>query len=305
MGLSVRSRPTVRVKRGPSTASELVDFGRAPVSRALSTVDGQRRATSAALPRTLVVDSRVVPTFGSTHPGPEVATVMSVPRLLLIEDDPAIRTTLTRSLTEKGHAVASAPSAMTGLQAVVAEAPDLVVLDLGLPDLDGGTLIQMVRAVSKVPIIVATARDDEREMVRILDAGADDYVVKPFASDHLEARIRAVLRRTAADGALPPLVVGGLRIDRRSREATLDGRPLDLTRKEFDLLAYLAEHAGEVVTKRAILAEVWQQAYGGADKTVDVHLSWLRRKLGETALEPRYLVSIRGVGVKLVDPTAG
>ncbi|MCL6549385.1 MAG: response regulator transcription factor [Acidothermus cellulolyticus] len=230
---------------------------------------------------------------------------MSVPRLLLIEDDPAIRTTLTRSLTEKGHAVASAPSAMTGLQAVVAEAPDLVVLDLGLPDLDGGTLIQMVRAVSKVPIIVATARDDEREMVRILDAGADDYVVKPFASDHLEARIRAVLRRTAADGALPPLVVGGLRIDRRSREATLDGRPLDLTRKEFDLLAYLAEHAGEVVTKRAILAEVWQQAYGGADKTVDVHLSWLRRKLGETALEPRYLVSIRGVGVKLVDPTAG
>jgi len=225
--------------------------------------------------------------------------------LLLIEDDPAIRTTLTRSLTEKGHAVASAPSAMTGLQAVVAEAPDLVVLDLGLPDLDGGTLIQMVRAVSKVPIIVATARDDEREMVRILDAGADDYVVKPFASDHLEARIRAVLRRTAADGAMPPLVVGGLRIDRRSREATLDGRPLDLTRKEFDLLAYLAEHAGEVVTKRAILAEVWQQAYGGADKTVDVHLSWLRRKLGETALEPRYLVSIRGVGVKLVDPTAG
>jgi two-component system KDP operon response regulator KdpE len=216
---------------------------------------------------------------------------MSVPRLLLIEDDPAIRTTLTRSLTEKGHAVASAP--------------DLVVLDLGLPDLDGGTLIQMVRAVSKVPIIVATARDDEREMVRILDAGADDYVVKPFASDHLEARIRAVLRRTAADGAMPPLVVGGLRIDRRSREATLDGRPLDLTRKEFDLLAYLAEHAGEVVTKRAILAEVWQQAYGGADKTVDVHLSWLRRKLGETALEPRYLVSIRGVGVKLVDPTAG
>ncbi|WP_148204687.1 response regulator transcription factor [Acidothermus cellulolyticus] len=228
-----------------------------------------------------------------------------MPRLLLIEDDPAIRTTLTRSLTEKGHAVASAPSAMTGLQAVVAEAPDLVVLDLGLPDLDGGTLIQMVRAVSKVPIIVATARDDEREMVRILDAGADDYVVKPFASDHLEARIRAVLRRTAADGAMPPLVVGGLRIDRRSREATLDGRPLDLTRKEFDLLAYLAEHAGEVVTKRAILAEVWQQAYGGADKTVDVHLSWLRRKLGETALEPRYLVSIRGVGVKLVDPTAG
>lgn len=234
-----------------------------------------------------------------------VATVMSVPRLLLIEDDPAIRTTLTRSLTDRGHAVASAPSAMTGLQAVVETTPDLVILDLGLPDLDGGTLIQMVRAVSKVPIIVATARDDEREIVRILDAGADDYVVKPFASDHLEARIRAVLRRVATDTEVQPIVVGGLRIDRRAREASLDGQPLDLSRKEFDLLCYLAERVGQVVTKRTLLADVWQQPYGGADKTVDVHLSWLRRKLGETAQAPRYLISVRGVGVKLVDPTAG
>ncbi len=234
----------------------------------------------------------------------EVSTVSPVPRLLLIEDDPGIRTTLTRSLSERGHAVASAPSAMTGLQAVVDTAPDLVVLDLGLPDLDGGKLIQMVRAVSKVPIIVATARDDEAEMVRILDAGADDYVVKPFASDHLEARIRAVLRRLSNGEVVQAVVVGGLRIDPRTREASIDGERLELTRKEFDLLLYLAEHPGEVVSKRVLLAEVWQQAYGGADKTVDVHLSWLRRKLGESAASPRYLLSVRGVGVKLVDPTS-
>jgi DNA-binding response OmpR family regulator len=140
-------------------------------------------------------------------------------------------------------------------------------------------------------------------MVRILDAGADDYVVKPFASDHLEARIRAVLRRVASDGVAQAVVVGGLRIDERTREASLDGQPLELTRKEFDLLLFLAEHPGEVVSKRVLLAEVWQQAYGGADKTVDVHLSWLRRKLGESAAEPRYLQSVRGVGVKIVDPT--
>jgi two-component system, OmpR family, KDP operon response regulator KdpE len=233
-----------------------------------------------------------------------VSTVSAVPRLLLIEDDPGIRTTLTRSLSERGHAVASAPNAMTGLQAVVDTAPDLVVLDLGLPDLDGGKLIQMVRAVSKVPIIVATARDDQSEVVRILDAGADDYVVKPFASDHLEARIRAVLLRMANGEAAQAVVVGGLRIDQRTREASLDGERLELTRKEFDLLLYLAEHPGAVVSKRVLLAEVWQQAYGGADKTVDVHLSWLRRKLGESAANPRYLLSVRGVGVKLVDPTS-
>src|SRR5665213_46377 len=235
--------------------------------------------------------------------GPVLSTVSHVPRLLLIEDDAAIRTSLTRSLSERGHAVASAPTAMAGLQAVVDTAPDLVVLDLGLPDLDGGKLIQMVRAVSKVPIIVATARDDQAEMVRILDWGADDYVVKPFASDHLEARIRAVLRRMASGDAAQAVVVGGLRIDQRTREATLDGAKLELTRKEFDLLLYLAEHEGEVVSKRVLLAEVWQQAYGGADKTVDVHLSWLRRKLGESAAAPRYLLSVRGVGVKLVGPT--
>ncbi len=221
----------------------------------------------------------------------------------MIEDDPAIRNTLLRALRERGHAVAASPAAMDGLQTALAERPDLIVLDLGLPDLDGRELLRMLRAVSRIPVIIATARDEETEMVRLLDAGADDYVVKPFTAAQLDARIRAVLRRGASpDGADPALVVGGLRVDAAAREVTLDGVPVDLTPREFDLLHHLALRAGQVVTKRELLSEVWQVPYGGADKTVDVHLSWLRRKLGETALEPRYLHTVRGVGVKLSEP---
>ena len=223
--------------------------------------------------------------------------------LLLIEDDPAIRTTLLRSLRERGHAVAASNTAMDGLQTAMAERPDLVVLDLGLPDLDGRELLRMLRAVSAVPVIVATARDDEAEIVRALDAGADDYVVKPFTAAQLDARIRAVLRRGGpADEQPAPVVVGALRIDAGARTASLDGSALDLTPREFDLLHHLASRAGQVVTKRELLTEVWQVPYGGADKTVDVHLSWLRRKLGETAQAPRYLHTVRGVGVRLSEP---
>lgn len=225
-------------------------------------------------------------------------------RLLLIEDDLTIRTPLLRALRERGHAVAAASTALAGLRDALDDRPDLVVLDLGLPDLDGRELLRMLRAVSSVPVIVATARDDETEIVRMLDAGADDYLVKPFTAAQLDARARAVLRRTAGDAtaADPTLVVGGLRIDPRSRQVSLDGVPVDLTPREFDLLHHLAGRAGQVVTKRELLTEVWRIPYGGADKTVDVHLSWLRRKLGERAQEPRYLHTVRGVGVRLAAP---
>jgi len=215
-----------------------------------------------------------------------------VARLLLIEDDPAIRIPLVRALHERGHAVAAAHTAMSGLQICLDEHPDLVILDLGLPDVDGLELLRMLRAVSGTPVIIATARDGDAEVVTGLDAGADDYVVKPFTAAQLDARIRAVLRRgaTAAPGAA--LVAGQLRIDPGTREATLAGSTLDLTPREFDLLLYLAGRAGQVVSKRELLA----------DKTVDVHLSWLRRKLGETAQEPRYLHTVRGVGVRLSPP---
>jgi DNA-binding response OmpR family regulator len=226
-----------------------------------------------------------------------------VTHILLIEDDATIRTALSRALTERGHAVASEPTAMRGLQQAIDTRPELIVLDLGLPDLDGREVLRMLRAVTAVPVIVATARDAEDEIVRLLDTGADDYLVKPFSAAQLDARIRAVLRRAAAtDAADAAVEIGRLRVDARSREARLDGELLDLSPKEFHLLHYLAVRAGQVVTKRELLTEVWQVPYGGADKTVDVHLSWLRRKLGETAQEPRYLQTVRGVGVKLVDP---
>jgi DNA-binding response OmpR family regulator len=225
-----------------------------------------------------------------------------VAQLLLVEDDAAIRTSLIRALSERGHVVVSAPTAMAGLQAAVDPGLELVLLDLGLPDLDGLTLLTMLRAVSKVPVIITTARDDEDEIVRLLEAGADDYVTKPFTADQLHARVRAVLRRAGEQDEVEVFELGGLRVDPRSREAALDGEPLQLARKEFDLLLFLVARPGEVVSKQTLLAEVWHQPYGGSDKTVDVHLSWLRRKLGETALQPRYLVSVRGVGVKLAVP---
>ncbi len=161
----------------------------------------------------------------------------------------------------------------------------------------------MIRAVSAVPVIVATAQDDEVRIVRLLDLGADDYVVKPFSGSHLAARIRAVLRRGAPAEEAEQLVVGDLVVDLTAHEATLAGEKLELTSREFELLAFLAARPGVMVSKRTLMAEVWRQPYGGADKTVDVHLSWLRRKLGETAAAPTFIHTKRGVGVKLVDPS--
>ena len=224
-------------------------------------------------------------------------------QVLIIEDDARIRPLLMRTLGELGYAVSSASTGMQGLQLAVDTRPDLVILDLGLPDVDGTQVLAMLRAVSDVPVIVASARDDDPSLIGCLDAGADDYVVKPFTTDQLEARIRAVMRRVGGGTATRgPVVVGGLEIEVAARRVTVDGRLLDLSPREFDLLRHLAEHPGEVVTKRELLTEVWNQPWGGSDKTVDVHLSWLRRKLGESAAEPRYLHTVRGVGVRLSAP---
>ena len=227
-----------------------------------------------------------------------------MPTILLIEDDGSIRSAITRALSDLGHVVTSASTGMSGLEAAIDNAPDVVLLDLGLPDIDGLQVLAMLRAVSQVPVIIITARDDDADMVKALDGGADDYVVKPFGIEQVEARLRAVLRRSSSAVAEGPLVVGGLAIDSLTRQVSLDEVPIDLSRKEFDLLLALAQRAGEVVTKRELLADVWRQTYGGGDRTVDVHLSWLRRKLGETAAAPRYLHSVRGVGVRLAAPDA-
>ena len=225
-----------------------------------------------------------------------------MPRVILVEDDHTIRRLAADALARAGFDVDSAAGAMEGLQLVVKDHPDLVVLDLGLPDLDGSELLRMIRAVSQVPVIVATAREDEGSMVELLDAGADDYVVKPYSGEQLTARVRAVLRRGGTEIAGADLVVGGLVLSVTARDVRLDGELMDLSPKEFDLLRVLMERRGEVVTKRELLADVWREPYGGSERTVDVHLSWLRKKLGETASEPRYLRTVHGVGVKLVEP---
>ena len=222
--------------------------------------------------------------------------------IVIIEDEQRIRELVAKFLADRGHDVESTATAMEGLQAVVRVSPELVILDMGLPDLDGAELLKMIRAVSEVPIIVATARSEDRDVIRTLDSGADDYLVKPFSVDQLEARVRAVLRRMGGDGRPGPLKVGDLVVDVAAREARLGDEPLDLSPKEFDLLRFLAERPGEVVSKRELLAEVWRQPYGGSEKTVDVHISWLRKKLGESAAESRYLQTVFGVGVKLVQP---
>jgi DNA-binding response OmpR family regulator len=225
-----------------------------------------------------------------------------VPRIVLIEDDVEIRRLAAAALAAQGHDVDSADRALAGLEMAVKGNPDLVILDLGLPDVDGTELLRMIRAVSQVPVMVITARGADEVVVATLDAGADDYLVKPFSMAQLEARVRAVLRRRGEAASGDDLSVGGLSIDVPARTAHLDGAVLELTPKEFDLLRLLVERAGEVLTKRELLAEVWREPYGGADHTIDVHVSWLRKKLGETAQAPRYIHTVHGVGIKLVDP---
>lgn len=229
-------------------------------------------------------------------------------RVLVVEDDQFVRSALIRHLMDAAHTVRSVGTALEALREVAQVGFDVVILDLGLPDLDGAEALKMLRGITDVPVIIATARDDETEIVRLLNDGADDYLVKPFSVEHLSARMAAVLRRSHArtgPGGIAAedreVRVGGLVIDPLRRQAQLDGALLDLTRREFDLLAFLARRPGVVVARKELLAEVWQQSYGD-DQTIDVHLSWLRRKLGETAARPRYLHTLRGVGVKLEPP---
>ncbi|MFI6449416.1 response regulator transcription factor [Kitasatospora sp. NPDC050543] len=237
--------------------------------------------------------------------------------VLVVEDDPIIRAALIEVLTAHGLVVRSSPDGFGALREITRWQPDAVVLDLGLPDLDGADALKMIRGLSQVPVVVATARDDDREIIRLLNAGADDYLVKPFSGGQLVARLAAVLRRCGAPPGLQgapgagdlgvsephgtPLVVGELRVDPNARTAHLAGRELGLTRREFDLLAFLAGNVGRVVSKRQLITEVWRQPYVD-EQTVVVHLSCLRRKLGESASLPRYLHTVRGVGVKLVSP---
>lgn len=224
--------------------------------------------------------------------------------LLLVEDNHGVRDAVARYLRDRGHDVRPVGTALAALREVSHGDVDLVILDLGLPDLDGAQALRLIRGVSDIPVIVVTARADQVSVVHLLDAGADDYLVKPFAPDNLAARVTALLRRSRPEPPDPhvPLVVGPLRIDPAGREATLEGQRLALTRREFDLLAHLASRRGRVVTRAELSREVWRQSAGSCERSIDVHLSWLRGKLGETAARPVFLHTVRGVGLMLIEP---
>ncbi|SEQ30286.1 MULTISPECIES: response regulator transcription factor [Lentzea] len=225
-------------------------------------------------------------------------------KVLVVEDDPVVQAALVHALTDLGHVVQAVGTAVAALREAGTSELDLVILDLGLPDLDGVAALRMLRGVSNVPVIVATARGAESSVVSTLNAGADDYIVKPFSAEHLAARINALLRRTGTGttASADLLALGDLRIDLAQRLASLGESALALSRREFDMLAYLAQRPGRVISRRELIQAVWGNPYVGDDKTIDVHASWLRRKLGETAAHPRYLHTVRGVGFKLAAP---
>ena len=212
-------------------------------------------------------------------------------RVLLVEDDRDIAEPLARALTREGYDVTAAGDGRVALNEVLDSPPDLIILDIGLPGMDGLDVCRHVRDVRpQVPILMLTARDGELETVAGLDAGADDYVTKPFRLSELLARIRAMLRRSAP----PEVTAGGVRVDDASRRAWRGERELDLSPKEFDLLAMLVRDAGKVVTRERIMDEVWDVNWFGSTKTLDMHMSWLRRKLGD----PPLIATVRRVGFR-------
>jgi two-component system, OmpR family, response regulator RegX3 len=244
--------------------------------------------------------------------GPSYDEGMNVqPRMvLLVEDEETITVPLTEALAREGFRTEVAGSLATGLAIARSQRPDLVLLDVMLPDGSGFDLLRELRADQRMPVIMLTARGDEADRVLGLELGADDYVVKPFSARELVARIRAVLRRTSAvatpatDG---PQQIGAIALDPSARTVTLDGEPLELTRKEFDLLALLMGQAGTVVSRERLIDEVWDVNWFGSTKTLDVHVSALRKKLGDDSSDPRYLHTVRGVGFRFaraVEPEA-
>jgi two-component system, OmpR family, response regulator RegX3 len=213
-------------------------------------------------------------------------------RVLIVEDEDAIAEPLAEGLRREGFDVARAA---TGTDALAAAPVDLVLLDLRLPDLDGLDVCRELRARSAVPIIVVTARGEEADRVVGLELGADDYVVKPFGLRELIARIRAVTRRTRGEPGDGVARIGELEVDVRARRARVAGRDVELTQKEFDLLAALARDPGAVMSRRRLLEDVWETSWYGSSKTIDVHVAALRRKLGD----PGWIETVRGVGFRL------
>jgi two-component system, OmpR family, response regulator RegX3 len=220
--------------------------------------------------------------------------------ILLIEDEEAISEPLAAALGREGFETVVAGTVARGLELFETRSPDLVLLDVMLPDGDGRDVLRRIRETSRTPVVMLTARGEEMDRVLGLELGADDYVTKPFSAAELAARIRAVLRR-AGDASGPDAVVleaGDVRMNLDTHEATRAGEALDLTVKEFELLRVLLERAGKLVKREELVHEVWDPAWFGSTKTLDVHISALRKKLGDDPAAPRYIHTVRGVGFR-------
>jgi two-component system, OmpR family, response regulator RegX3 len=235
-----------------------------------------------------------------------VAATASRTRILFVEDEATISDPFSDALAREGFEAVVARTATEALALADSIEPDLVLLDLTLPDGDGRDVCRELRRRSDVPILMLTARGTELDRIVGLELGADDYVVKPFSGREVISRIRAVLRRSrrAEDTAAPVIEIDGLVVDTAARRAVLDDRELELSRKEFDLLAELARHAGTVVTREDLMSRVWDENWFGSTKTLDVHIGWLRRKLGDDRADPRWIETVRGVGFRFAGPEA-
>ena len=224
------------------------------------------------------------------------------PRILVVEDEPAISEPLAENLEREGFDTEVAATIGDARTAMEQRPPDLILLDVMLPDGDGRDFARDVRRDSDVPIIMLTARGEEIDRVLGLELGADDYVVKPFSVRELTARIRAIMRRGRSPGRRVPIEIGDLRLDPASRTVTKGNQALELAAKEFDLLHMLMANAGDVLKREQIMDEVWDPHWFGPTKTLDVHISWLRKKIEDDPSNPLYITTIRGVGFRFLAP---
>jgi DNA-binding response OmpR family regulator len=219
-------------------------------------------------------------------------------KILLVDDEPSLRETLAYNLRNAGYMVTTAADGSTALEQARAEPPDLVLLDLMLPEIDGLTVCRSLRQLSDVPILILTARTGELDKIVGLESGADDYLTKPFSLGELQARIRALLRRAGTARHADEISSGNLRLNLVSRRAFLDDQELVLSPKEFSLLAELMRHQGAVLSRDLLLTRVWGYDFYGDGRTVDVHVRWLREKIEQEPAHPARLVTVRGIGYR-------
>ena len=228
---------------------------------------------------------------------------MNKPLVLVVEDDTPVRNLITTTLKTHEYRYLSAQNGASAVMEALSHNPDIVLLDLGLPDMDGVEIIRKIRSWSNMPIIVISARTEDSDKIVALDAGADDYLTKPFGVMELLARVRALLRRTQEETPSAVMTLGDVTLDRESHRVTAGGQEIALTHMEFELLAFLMAHAGKAVTREVLLDDVWGIAYSGDTRTIDVHVRTLRQKLGDSG---RLIATIRNVGYRMDEhPEAG